>query len=748
MPPTTDIQARIENLAELRSQTLKVLVSICSVIGYAWLIVIVWPIEGWKVFTESAIGCAFLLIGTMLSFVLRRRYPAVISYLVIVGILAAITSVILTFDIPSLHFLFVLPIVLGSVLLSPLGMLAVTTLSGLLVATINFWHLLIPWQSINNWLPILVLFLVGTTSWISVHNLYTALDWVWHAYERATENEARARDGQAELRRVLKTLDETTYRLERVNYALVLARDQAEEALKIKQEFARTISHELRTPLNLIEGFTEMMTQNPEYYDVELTPNFTRDLMIVYRNARHLHSLLNDVLDLARIEAAQLVIIPEETDPATLVQEVVSTARSLIDSRGLTLHVIVEPDLPHLWLDPTRIRQVLINLLSNATRFTEQGNITIHVYEEADKVVFSVADTGIGIAPADLSRVFEEFRQLDSSGTRRRNGGAGLGLSISQRFVELHGGRIWVESETGKGSTFYFALPVGRPGVLPLPVEVLQPVANETTNSGIRRAPRRLGANLTHDLPLVLVVTSSSIAASLLTQHIRGGQTFVVHDLEQARLMASRLLPQVVLLDEALLDASGLDLVNLPQSWGLPLSYFLASPLPSEEPVHPRLRVDGYLVKPVSRDSLWSVLRQFGEDIDRVLIADEDPDFVRMLDRQLSVSSRRYQVTAAYSGAEAVELARRQQPHLALLSLNLPDALGMQLVEQFRTDESLQRCRIVAISAQDEFYALRTLSGTLRIAREGGLQPSEVVRWVQQGLREASRASPTRPRAH
>ncbi|MBC7239137.1 MAG: hypothetical protein H5T71_03435, partial [Chloroflexi bacterium] len=227
----------------------------------------------------------------------------------------------------------------------------------------------------------------------------------------------------------------------------------------MKQQFAQTISHELRTPLNLIISFTELMIQTPEYYEAPLPPKYARDLGIIYRNARHLQSLINDVLDLARIEAAQMALITEETDLSALTYEAVNTVRSLVESRGLALHTNIPPALPRLRVDPRRIRQVLFNLLSNAVRFTEKGSITVTVMQQDNEIVFAIRDTGIGIADEDKTRIFEEFRQADS-GTHRRYGGAGLGLAISKRFVELHGGRIWVESQVGQGSTFYFTLPI------------------------------------------------------------------------------------------------------------------------------------------------------------------------------------------------------------------------------------------------------------------------------------------------
>src|SRR5258708_4734116 len=267
-------------------------------------------------------------------------------------------------------------------------------------------------------MPIAVLIGLVIASWLSAHNLYTTLAWFGEAYASASRNEQIARDHEAELRRALKALDDMTYRLERANYTLTLERNEAEEAKRLKQQFAQTISHELRTPLNIIVAFTDMMAQSPEYYGAPLPPAYMRDLSIIHRNASHLQTLVNDVLDLARIEAAQMVVIPEETDPVVLIQEAVQTVRSLVEMRDLTLNVSIQKHLPKIWIDTTRIRQVLFNLLNNAARFTEYGTITVQAEQQHDMIVFSVSDTGVGIAPDDMKKLFVEFHQL-SSGTRR-----------------------------------------------------------------------------------------------------------------------------------------------------------------------------------------------------------------------------------------------------------------------------------------------------------------------------------------
>ncbi|MDI7278123.1 MAG: ATP-binding protein, partial [Anaerolineae bacterium] len=461
MQTALDASALRTNLTELRANSLRVLALFVGLVGYAWLVPLLWPNTGRNAPLAAWGGSIALLLATTLCYLLSKQPPRLASSVLIGGVLIAISCAVLAFREYMLAALFVLPIAFAGVLLGHGGVFLIASLAAALSALVGTRGLGLRFYSVGVILPMGTILLAAIASWLSAHNLYIALEWAWRGYEQAHRNEREARQGQAELRRALKALDEATYRLERANYMLSVARDQAEEARRLKQQFAQTISHELRTPLNLIVGFTELMAESPEYYGGQLPPAYVRDMGIVHRNACHLQTLVNDVLDLARIEAAQMGILPEETSPGALAEEAVNVARSLVESRGLALQLQIEPGLPQLWLDPTRIRQVLFNLLNNAARFTEQGTITVSVRRQGDEVVFSVADTGVGIAPEDLPRVFEEFQQLNGT-TRRRHGGAGLGLAISKRFVQLHGGRIWVESQPGQGSTFYFGLPIRR----------------------------------------------------------------------------------------------------------------------------------------------------------------------------------------------------------------------------------------------------------------------------------------------
>jgi signal transduction histidine kinase len=231
---------------------------------------------------------------------------------------------------------------------------------------------------------------------------------------------------------------------------------QLETASKHKSQFLANMSHELRTPLNAILGYTKMI-QNNIYGDV---PEKIREVIArLEQSGRHLLGLINDVLDFSKIEAGQLTLSLHDYSMKEVVQAVLAAVESLATEKKLRLEIALSPDLPLGKGDQRRIAQVLLNLVGNAIKFTEVGEVQVQATAADGVFAVSVRDTGPGISSADQHRIFEEFQQVDSSSTRRK-GGTGLGLAIAKRIIEMHGGRLWVESALGEGSTFWFTLPV------------------------------------------------------------------------------------------------------------------------------------------------------------------------------------------------------------------------------------------------------------------------------------------------
>jgi len=393
-----------------------------------------------------------LLAEGLLAYGLCWRSPVGAAALIVLGPIVSLTTAIALMDASSLPYFFSLVVTGGVMLSPPLGFVA---------AGLSTWCLYALRTSIPSFYPSLALiWLTACMGWLSSRGLYTVLDWAWNGQQQVNRLLRQLRDRQGELNRTLAALREANRRLQRTSHELALARQRAEEARRIKEQFAANISHELRTPLNLILGFSEMMYLSPDVYgEMEWPPTLRRDVHQIYRSSRQLLDLINDVLDLSRIDAVPAPIRREPCDLREVIREAVDTAGDLLRGKALDLRVELPAELPLLHLDRTRIRQVLLNLLNNAARFTERGHISVSVERNEREVVVSVADTGVGIPPQELSEIFEEFHQVDMS-LRCRQRGAGLGLAISKRFVELHGGRIWAQSRMGEGSTFYFSLPL------------------------------------------------------------------------------------------------------------------------------------------------------------------------------------------------------------------------------------------------------------------------------------------------
>jgi PAS domain S-box-containing protein len=254
-----------------------------------------------------------------------------------------------------------------------------------------------------------------------------------------------------------RKVEERTRELKEANEMLIESNIRIKEADRLKSEFMANMSHELRTPLNAIIGFSELLLDG---IDGEINDVQRVDLTHIHGSGQHLLAIINDILDLSKIEAGRMELVKEEVDLASIIQGVVSVSKTLIKGKDVKLKVRTDEALPVITADGKRVKQIILNLMSNAAKFTEEGEIEIRAVPEGEgQILVSVRDTGIGIKEEDIPKVFEKFRQIDMSSTRNK-GGTGLGIAITKRLVEMHGGSIWLESEFGKGTTFFVKLPV------------------------------------------------------------------------------------------------------------------------------------------------------------------------------------------------------------------------------------------------------------------------------------------------
>jgi len=534
-------------------------------------------------------------------------------------------------------------------------------------------------------------------SMLAVHRPVLQLsDWLQEHFQRAQSLLEEAREHRAELEQALDDLAQANRQLSLSSERMAMLRQVAEEAEQTKTAFVAKVSHEFRTPLNMIIGLVELMVETPQIYAVTLPPDMEEDLEVVLRNCKHLSSMIDDVLDLTRVETGRLSLHREQVDLAEIVREAALAVRPLVDKKGIDLHVEIPGDLPTVNCDRTRIRQVILNLTSNAARFTEAGVITISVTHTDSHVKVSVTDTGPGIAPEDAERIFEPFCQ-GRNDVWRDKGGSGLGLSISRQFVRLHHGRMWLESEPGVGSSFIFELPISPP------VEHVF-----TPNRWIRKdwmwrenAFRTLSARVSDQAgrPRLVIYDRTGGFSPELTRYSDEMEFVKAESLEEATHLVKGCPAAAVLINTGV----AADLPSLVEDAVKSIEHTPVIGCCIPQPVERVIAAGalGYLTKPVSRADLEQVLQEVDRPVRRVLLVDDDPDVLRLFARMLCLCDETLDIASASNGKEALDTLRAMPIDLVLLDVVMPDMDGWQVLEQMRRDPEIRDVPVFLVSAQD-----------------------------------------------
>jgi CheY-like chemotaxis protein/nitrogen-specific signal transduction histidine kinase len=509
----------------------------------------------------------------------------------------------------------------------------------------------------------------------------------------------------------------------RLNQLTQNLRLMAENERRVKEEFVANVSHELRTPLNMIVGFCDMILNSPETYGDSIPPALLADLEVVLRNSRHLSSLIDDVLDLSQIDAGRMALAREWIAFGEIVQDAVIAVRPLVESKNLALSLDIPPDLPRVWCDRIRIREVLLNLLSNAGRFTERGGIVVQCRVEGRHLQVSVADTGPGITQEDTTRLFKPFQQLDSS-IRRRYGGTGLGLSISKGFVELHDGEMWVESRKGQGTTFFFKIPL-RPVDLPEsgPARWLSPyLPHEET-------PRVPGRESEPVRARLVVVEAGNVMYKLLHRYLPQVEPVPARTLQEGLAMLEQQHAVALLVNQDGVERAA---AMIQESGKLPFSIpAILCSIPGTEGAG--LGAAGYLVKPVDRGRLLDELGSLDRPVETILVVDDEPDARQLFRRMLASSEQGYRVIRASNGLEALEKMRQEQVDAVLLDLVMPGMDGFQFLVEKNNDAALREIPVILISARDP-SGHPIASNALTILRGGGISMKQVVASIETTL--------------
>lgn len=457
------------------------------------------------------------------------------------------------------------------------------------------------------------------------------------------------------------------------------ARDAAESANRTKSAFLANMSHELRTPMNAIIGYSEMLIEEAE--DREL-PDFTPDLNKIRSAGKHLLGLINDVLDLSKIEAGKMTLYVETFDVRAMVDDVAATIQPLIDKNGNRLVIDCPAPAGSMRTDLTKVRQTLFNLLGNATKFTQNGLVTLRVTRNGGRIQFSVADTGIGMSDEQVSRLFQAFTQADES-TTRKYGGTGLGLVISRKFCEMLGGSIRVESTPGTGTTFTVDLP-DQVESAPVP-----PASRPSPTPSQRR--------------LVLIIDDDPDATDLLARHLTkaGYDVLKAHSGSEGLQLARDQKPAAITLDVMMPGMDGWTVLTALKSDAATADIpVLIVTMLQESEMGFSLGAAEFLTKPVEQKRLTGLLRKHAAvPAAHVLIVDDDGENRALLRR--FVEREGFSVEEAENGAVGLERLAARTPAVILLDLMMPVMDGFAFLESLRQMPAFQAVPVIVITAKD-----------------------------------------------
>jgi len=587
---------------------------------------------------------------------------------------------------------------------------------------------LIPAVSIQNeyLLPVVIGGIVfSTVGWVIRYSLIETIQVYYENYERAMSGIEEARQQRLDLKQTQEDLILANRELTRLTKQLGVLKQVAEEARRAKENFVATVSHELRTPLNMIIGFSEVIADSPRIYGIHLPPALLADIASIRRNSQHLLELVNDVLDLSQVDMGNMAISRDWCSLRQIVEEAFEVIRPLFVSKGLYLEADVPQEEQRVYCDSTRIREVVINLLSNAGRFTESGGVRLRACVQENDLVIAVQDTGPGISAENQSRLFEPFQQLDSS-IRRRHGGSGLGLAISKRFVEMHGGQVWIESVVGAGTTVYFSLPLQMPepdltqgaGATRWfsPYEVYVP------RSRLSKAPRQVST------PRCLVLEEGDMVRRLFERYLSDVEVVPVTDIDRVMSESNQSPTQLLVINHR----QGIEILNsicsqnrLP--FGMPAVAFW---LPGGKDYADEIGVFRYLIKPVTQEMLLDALEKLGEGVQNILLVDDEPQVLQLFGRILTSAQRGYRVWRASDGEQALEILRKRKPDVMILDLIMPEMSGFQVLKEKENDPSISEIPVIMITAQDP-SGMPKVSDTVSVSREGGFSLHDLLDLVR-----------------
>jgi len=489
---------------------------------------------------------------------------------------------------------------------------------------------------------------------------------------------------------------------------------ELQEVDLLKSQFLANMSHELRTPLNSIIGFSRVILKG---IDGPITDMQQQDLSAIYNSGQHLLGLINDILDLARIEAGKMELNFEEVQLAEMVNSVLSTAKGLVKEKPIHLIPKIPADMPAVRGDTMRVRQVLLNLISNASKFTDEGTITVEAKVQTGpngkpEALINVIDTGPGISAEGQEKLFKAFSQVDGSATRK-SGGSGLGLSICANLVQLHNGRISVHSEEGKGSTFWFTLPLFH-----------QP--QEEIPEGAK---------------IVLAIDDDPQVISLYERYLnpQGYHVVALTDPSKAKERILEIKPYAITLDIMMPGKDGwtvlTDLKADPETRNYPV---VICSIMEQTDKGFSLGASDYLIKPILEEDIVNALDRINKDgnIREVLIIDDDPNDLRLMEKILNQQGH-YKPVLAEGGRKGWESINEKPPQAIILDIFMPEMDGFTILEKLHENPSLRNIPVLVVSGgglTNEQHQQLASYGQ-RLITKGSLKEDELIESIENALK-------------
>ncbi len=539
---------------------------------------------------------------------------------------------------------------------------------------------------------------------------------------------------QQQTEKALQLTQEKTQQLEQTSTELRIAMTETERATKAKSVFLANMSHELRTPLNAILGFSEMIVEDLEADDGD--EEMIKDVRKIHQAGQSLLALVNDVLDISKIESGKMEVYVESINLAELLDNVINTVTPLAEKNNCYLRLEADDTVQsrNFYADLTKVRQVLLNLLSNAIKFGQNNPVSLHVKYRDEYFEFYVKDRGIGISPDKIHTLFQAFTQADAS-TTRKYGGTGLGLTICKEFIELMGGSIEVETELNKGSCFIIKVPEQVECIKEKDAQPRgQTSAEQTDLSAIK-------LNTIKENGIILVVDDDYGMRELLAEHLEklGYHAALAASGEDALSIAQKLKPDAITLDVMMPDMDGWEVLTRlksdPELMQIPV---VMVSIVEDKTKGYALGATEYLIKPVERAQLASVLRKYRDNADPLVMLLEDDDTTRMMMTNM-LERTQCNVISAENGKIALQRLQQHQPDVILLDLMMPEMDGLEFAQVLHNHPQWQKIPIIVLTAKDLTPEERQqLSGCVEVIyQKGNFRRTDLLAQIQQRLAAA-----------